>query len=102
MAILHLSTVIAAPRVRVFDLARSIDAHQKSADQTGERAVAGVTTGLIGLNEQVTWEARHFGIKQRLTVCVSAFNRPGYLRLVMCAGGFLTVSALWILINRMM
>jgi hypothetical protein len=31
-----------------------------------------------------------------------AFNRPGYLRLVMCAGAFLTVSALWILINRMM
>jgi hypothetical protein len=31
-----------------------------------------------------------------------AFNRPGYLRLVACAGGFLTVSALWILINRMM
>lgn len=31
-----------------------------------------------------------------------AFNRPGYLRLVMCAGAFLTVSALWILINKMM
>jgi hypothetical protein len=31
-----------------------------------------------------------------------AFNRPGYLRLVACAGGFLTVSALWLLVNRMM
>ena len=31
-----------------------------------------------------------------------AFNRPGYMRLIACAAGFLTVSALWILINRMM
>jgi hypothetical protein len=31
-----------------------------------------------------------------------AFNRPGYLHLVMCAGAFLTVSALWVLVNRMM
>jgi hypothetical protein len=31
-----------------------------------------------------------------------AFNRPGYLRLVVCAAGFLTVSALWILIRQMM
>lgn len=31
-----------------------------------------------------------------------AFNRPGYLRLVVCAAGFLTVSALWMLIRQMM
>jgi hypothetical protein len=31
-----------------------------------------------------------------------AFNRPGYLRLVLCAAGFLTVSALWVLIRQMM
>jgi len=41
-----------------------------------------------------------------LTICGAiiqfAFNRPGYLRLIICAGAFLTVSALWILINKMM
>jgi hypothetical protein len=41
-----------------------------------------------------------------LAICAAivqfAFNRPGYLRLVMCAGAFLTVSALWILITKMM
>ena len=88
MAILSLSTVIAAPRERVFDLSRSIDAHQTSADQTNERAVAGVTTGLIGLNEQVTWEARHFGIQQRPTVCVSAFSLPDYFQTRMVVGAF--------------
>jgi hypothetical protein len=32
----------------MFDLARSIDARQNSIEGTEERAVAGVTTGLIG------------------------------------------------------
>src|SRR5205823_8803096 len=63
-----LQTVIAAPKERVFDLARSIDAHQDTAEHTGERAVAGVTSGLLGPEEEVTWEARHFGVRQRLRV----------------------------------
>ena len=50
--------------------------------------------------------SRIMPIAAGLAICgaivLFAFNRPGYLRLVMCASGFLTVSALWILINRMM
>ena len=50
--------------------------------------------------------SRIFPLAAGLSVCGAiiqfAFNRPGYLRLVACAGGFLTVSALWLLINRMM
>jgi len=88
MAIIQLSTSIGAPRQRVFDLARSIDAHQKSTERTQERAIAGVTTGLIGLNDEVTWEARHLGIKQRLTVRVTAFDRPSHFRDVMVRGPF--------------
>jgi len=55
MLVIRLWTPIAAPSERVFDLARSIDAHQDSAGGTQERAVAGVTRGLIGLGEEVTW-----------------------------------------------
>jgi ligand-binding SRPBCC domain-containing protein len=29
--------------------------------RSGERAVGGVTAGAIGLGEEVTWRARHFG-----------------------------------------
>ncbi|MEZ5399214.1 MAG: hypothetical protein R2729_06055 [Bryobacteraceae bacterium] len=50
--------------------------------------------------------SRIMPIAAGLAICgaivLFAFNRPGYLRLVACAGGFLTVSALWILITRMM
>ena len=92
MAVIELSTVIRAPRERVFDLARSIDAHQDSTGGTDERAVAGVTKGLIGLNEEVTWEARHFGVRQRLTVRVTAFDRPTHFRDIMIAGAFKSMA----------
>ena len=52
MPVIRLSTQIEAPPERVFDLARSIDAHQQSALGTHEGAVAGITHGLIGMAEQ--------------------------------------------------
>ena len=88
MPVIELSTLIRAPRERVFDLARSIDAHQHTTGGTEERAVAGVTSGLIGMNEEVTWEARHFGIRQRLTVRVTAFDRPKHFQDIMISGAF--------------
>jgi len=88
MPLIELSTVIFAPRERVFDLARCIDAHQDSNEGTHERAVAGVTSGLIGFNDEVTWEARHLGVRQRLTVRVTAFNRPQHFQDIMVAGAF--------------
>ena len=88
MPVIELSTVICAPRERVFDLARSIDVHQASTGGTDERAIAGVTKGLIGMNDEVTWEARHLGARQRLTVRVTAFNRPNHFRDVMVSGAF--------------
>ena len=51
----------------VFDLSRSIDLHKLSTVHTNETAIAGRTSGLIGLNESVTWRAKHFGIYQKLT-----------------------------------
>lgn len=76
MPLIELETKIHAPIDRVFDLARSIDAHMASTEGTCERAVAGRTSGLIQLGETVTWEARHFGITQRLSVKITAFDRP--------------------------
>ena len=88
MSVIHLETVISAPRERVFDLARSIDAHQDTAEHTGERAIAGVTSGLLGAGEEVTWEARHFGVKQRLRVRMTKFDRPNHFQDRMIEGAF--------------
>jgi len=54
----ELTTQMAAPIEVVFDLARSIDAHIDSMAKSGERAVAGVTSGLIATGEQVTSASR--------------------------------------------
>ena len=88
MAVIHIKTMIEAPKERVFDLSRSIDAHQYTAEHTGERAVAGVTTGLLGPEQEVTWEAKHFGIRQRLRVKMSKFDRPNHFQDIMLKGAF--------------
>src|SRR5688572_8564684 len=88
MAVIQVVTAIAAPAERCFDLARDIDFHARSLAHTGERAVAGRTSGLIGPGESVTWEGRHLGVRQRFTAEVTAFDRPIHFRDVMTAGAF--------------
>lgn len=71
MAFIELTTRINAPVEVCFNLARSIDLHVRSMGHTQEQAVAGVTGGLIGLNETVTWRARHFGLMMSMTIKIT-------------------------------
>ena len=73
-----LKTIINADINVVFDLSRSINLHEISTKQTNEKAIAGTTFGLIELNQSVTWKAKHFGIYQKLSVKITAFNSPTY------------------------
>lgn len=59
-----------------FDLSLSIDVHVGSFEHSGEQAVDGVTAGLIGLGEFVTWRARHFGITWTMTSTITELDRP--------------------------
>jgi ligand-binding SRPBCC domain-containing protein len=43
---------------------------------------------LIGLGEEVTWEATHFGIRQRLTSRITIFDRPVHFRDAQVRGPF--------------
>jgi len=60
----------------LFDLSLDIDAHIDSMRGNGEQAVAGVTSGRIGLGESVTWRAWHFGIRFTMTSRVVELERP--------------------------
>jgi len=73
---IELRTEIDAAIEKVFDLARSVDAHLGSMGKSRERAIAGVTSGLIGLDEEVTWKATHFGVSFKMTSRISAMDRP--------------------------
>lgn len=75
---IEMITIINAPIALCFDLARSIDLHTISTSKTNEKAIGGRTQGLIELNEYVTWQATHFGIRQILTSKITAFERPHY------------------------
>ena len=88
MARIELSLHVAAPPARCFDLARSVDAHVRSTAASGEQAVGGKTSGLLGLGDQVTWRARHFGVWQELTSRITAFDRPHHFRDSMVRGAF--------------
>lgn len=76
MPTIHLETFIRAPVELCFDLSRSVDVHMASTDHTGERAIAGVTSGMMNLNDEVTWEAKHFWTRQQLTSRITAMERP--------------------------
>jgi hypothetical protein len=67
MTTIVVETRITAPVEVCFDLARDVEAHLKMSSSTGERAVGGKTSGLLDLGDVVTFEAVHFGLRQRLT-----------------------------------
>jgi ligand-binding SRPBCC domain-containing protein len=83
-------TVIRAPVERCFDLARSVEVHLAGNIHSGEMAVAmaGITSGLIGMGERVTWRAKHFGVWQTLTSEITAMERPAYFHDAMIRGIF--------------
>ena len=85
---IELRTEIKANREIVFDLSRSIDLHKISTEHTNETAIAGKTSGLIGMDESVTWRAKHFGIYQKLTSRITEFERPNMFVDEMVKGAF--------------
>lgn len=88
MPIITIVTAIRASVERCFDASRDLDLHLESMGHTGERAVGGKTSGLIELGEQVTWEGRHFGIRQRFTSKITSYDRPHYFQDSMIKGAF--------------
>jgi ligand-binding SRPBCC domain-containing protein len=76
MTTIHLTTFIEAPIERVFDLSRSIDLHKKSMSHTREEAIAGTTSGLIELDQTVTWKAKHLMKTRFLKSKITSMNRP--------------------------
>ena len=76
MTKIKLSTSIKAPIDRCFDLARSVDLHKLSMQHAREEIAGGVETGLMKLNDTVTWKATHFGIRFTLQSAITKFTRP--------------------------
>jgi ligand-binding SRPBCC domain-containing protein len=90
MVRLEALTIIQAPIERCFDLARSVEVHLAGNVHSGESALAtgGITSGLIGLGQRVTWRAKHFSIWHTLTSEITVMDRPDYFQDEMIQGIF--------------
>jgi len=76
MSKILLTTFIAAPVQRVFDLSRSINLHKISTAHTNEQAIDGVINGLIKAGETVTWQAKHLFKQRRFTSKITSMQSP--------------------------
>lgn len=88
METIRLATWINAPVERCFLLSLNIDLHVASARLSQEKAIAGVTEGLIGEGETVTFQGRHLGMRWRHTSRIEMLRPHSYFRDVMTAGSF--------------
>ena len=89
------TTLIHAPIERCFDLSRSVEVHLLANVHSGEQAMAlgGSTSGLVGLSQEVTWRAKHFGVWQTLTSKTTAMEPPRYFQVTMVRGIFRFMQA---------
>ena len=73
---IELVTNVPATPEQCFELSLSVDAHQASMSDSGERAVAGIQSGVMNLGDTVTWKAKHFGIEFTMTSVISHYDSP--------------------------
>jgi ligand-binding SRPBCC domain-containing protein len=78
MPYIHLTTFIAAPRERVFDLSRSVDVHRFSMKKHQEQIINGRISGLLEKDDSVTWTARHLFKKRVMKTHVTQIKIPEY------------------------
>ncbi len=81
-------TFVRAPQQVVFDAARDADLHTKTTKHTREKIVAGRCEGLFELGDEVTFEATHFFIRQRLRVRIVEMQPPHRFSDEMLSGAF--------------
>jgi ligand-binding SRPBCC domain-containing protein len=92
MPLIHLTTFIAAPQERVFDLSRSVDLHKHSMEKYEEKIVKGTPTGLMNVNDEVTWKARHLFKERVLSIRVAGLRRPDYFSDEQVRGDFVKMK----------
>jgi len=71
-----LERTIAAPVERVFALSLDVGVHVDSMTAHDERIADGVRSGRMAEGDTVTWDARHFGIRFRMTSLVFDVDEP--------------------------
>lgn len=88
MTKINLTTHINSTIEKCFDLSRDIDIHLQSASKTHEKVYAGRKSGLCELGDEITWEAVHFGIRQKLSIKITQMENYVFFEDTMTKGAF--------------
>lgn len=92
MATIYLETILNAPLEKCFNLSRSIDLHLKSTTKTREIVFEGKKSGLLEEGDEITWQATHFGIRQKLKIKMTKVEFPVYFSDEMLEGAFASMK----------
>ncbi|PIC63838.1 cell division protein [Sporosarcina sp. P13] len=79
---------ISAPIDKCFELARDVETIMRTAPDIKQKAVGGVTSGLLEKGDIVTWETVHFGIRTQLSSQMIVVERPHLFKDSMVKGLF--------------
>lgn len=76
MPVIHLTTFIAAPIDRVFDLSRNLTIYKVLMQGRKEKFSSGAATNLMSHGETITFHAKHFGKTRLVTTRVTDLQKP--------------------------
>ena len=88
MTTIETTTVVSAPIEVIFRMSFSIDLELAAAKDYGIRAIGGVTSGIIGAGQRVTWEVKQFGLRVTHTTEITGVEEPSYFQDSMIQGLF--------------
>jgi ligand-binding SRPBCC domain-containing protein len=72
------TTQLDASPEEAFSLSLSVNFHLQSFAASGERLVNQLSSDQLGLNDVVTWKARHFGIWWTMSSVICEYDRPRF------------------------
>ncbi|GIF20565.1 ligand-binding SRPBCC domain-containing protein [Actinoplanes tereljensis] len=75
-AFIEVVTVIDAAPSTVFDLELDMQVHAESLAGSDETATTSTGRPRLGMDDEVTFSARHFGIRWRMTSRITAYEPP--------------------------
>ena len=73
---IHMTTFIAAPVERVFDLSRHLALYKLIFQSRKEKLTSGAASTLVGRNETITIVAKHAGRARMMMMKITSFQRP--------------------------
>lgn len=76
MSSIHLTTFIAAPIERVFDLTRNLAIYKVAFQGRKEKFTSGAGSNVIDQGDTITFHARHLGKTRVVTLKITSLDRP--------------------------